>query len=149
MLWSRSFTIPENRSREETLTLYLCTTRSCLTQQCDNLLSLSVGNTSPVTAELRRAAPSALLALQQILINVCYPLNYLFFPDMLLTFFPSIQQGPGVFGSMCVFTAFTKGIVKKLKLYKTSGQTHTSIILLQLVKRPKQGWSPDLPVEKQ
>lgn len=54
-----------------------------------------------------------------------------------------------MFGSMCVFTAFTKGIVKKLKLYKTSGLTHTSIILLQLVKRPKEDWSPALPIEKQ
>lgn len=68
---------------------------------------------------------------------------------MLLTFFPSIQQGPEVFGSMCVLTAFTKGIVKKLKRYKTSGPTHIGVILLQLVERPKEGWSPALPVEKQ
>lgn len=152
-MWSRPLTIPENSSREETvsnyLTLYLCTALSRLTQQCDNLLSPSVGNTSPVITELRPVAPPALLAVQQVLINVCYPLNYLFFPDMLLTFFPSIQQGPEVFGSMCVFPAFTKGIVKKLKLYKTSGPTHTSIMLLQPVKRPKEGWSPALPIEKQ
>lgn len=92
VLWSRSFTVPESRSGEETLTLCLCITLSCQAQQCDNLLSSpSVGNTSPVIAELRRVVPPAWLALQQILINVCYPLNYLFFPDMLLTFFPSIQ----------------------------------------------------------
>lgn len=126
-----------------------CALLSCLAQQCDNLLSPSIGSTSPLTAELRRVAPPALLALQQLWINVCYPLNYLFFPDMLLTFFPSIQQGPGLFGSMCVFAAFTKGIVKKLKLYKASGQTHTSVILLQLVERPKESWSPALPTEKQ
>lgn len=148
-LWSRALTVPENSNREETSTLCLCTALHCPTQQCDNLLSPSFGNTSPVIAELRLAAPRALLALQQILINVCYPFNYLFFPDMLLTFFPSIQQGPELFGSMCVFTAFTKGIVKKLKLYKTSGPSHTSIILLQLVKRPKEGWSPVLLPENQ
>lgn len=109
-LSSRPLAVPGNRSREEALT-----PRIALTQQCDNLLSPSVANTSPVKAELRRAAPPALLALQQVLINVCYSLDYLFFPDMLLTFFPSIQRGPEVVGSMCVLTAFTKGIVKKIK----------------------------------
>lgn len=90
----------------------------------------------------------AWLALQQILINVCYPLNYLFYPDMLLTSFPSIQWRPELFESVHVFAAFTEGIVKKLKLHKTSGQVDNSVIFSPASGKAKGRQSLALPIEK-
>lgn len=59
-----------------------------------------------------------------------------------------LARAKTVWKDVCVFTAFTEGIVKKLKLHKTSGQVHTSVILLPLAERLKEDWSSVLLREK-